>query len=306
MNFGYLFFRESTLGRIRPSGWECEQTFFGQSPKIRFSRLMRPCRAAMPVCLLFLAIAPICLVQAQEGPIRGKSASGNISWEMRPSADNTGTWTFWLWPDGQSQKATQLGSPDARPERIEFSSDDAWIVVQRHLSSGSIFSLHRKQDDGSYSEDKFAEDFFDNGGIDKIATSEQVDRSSVGFEKWTDGFGPYAFVFSWNARLSRRGPDTFFLLCMGWRGVYDLQKHEVVKTLEPSRILTLSQGAEEDLNEAYSQLRSLLDEAGKERLRVEELAWLHKREAIKNPEERLEFTTSRVGELEDRIHKLRK
>jgi uncharacterized protein YecT (DUF1311 family) len=96
------------------------------------------------------------------------------------------------------------------------------------------------------------------------------------------------------------------LLCRGWRGVHDLQKHAVVKTLEPSRILTATEIAEDDLNEDYRLLRTLLDEAGKESLRVEELAWLSERDAIKNPQERLEFTNARVASLEDRIHKLRK
>jgi len=67
-----------------------------------------------------------------------------------------------------------------------------------------------------------------------------------------------------------------------------------------------SEIAGDDLNEDYRLLRSLLDEAGKESLRVEELAWLNKRDAIKNPQERLEFTNARVASLEDRIHKLRK
>jgi uncharacterized protein YecT (DUF1311 family) len=41
-----------------------------------------------------------------------------------------------------------------------------------------------------------------------------------------------------------------------------------------------SEEAEEALNEDYRQLRSLLDDAAKERLRVEEVAWLSKRDAI--------------------------
>lgn len=63
---------------------------------------------------------------------------------------------------------------------------------------------------------------------------------------------------------------------------------------------------EQDLNETYGKLRSLLDESGKESLRVEELAWLKKRDAIKSPQEKLDFTTARVIELQDRIEKLRK
>jgi hypothetical protein len=213
MKGGSLFFGELTFGRIGQSDREREQTAFGQSPEGWFSLPMALYRAAMPFCLLVLAIAPIGPARAQEEPVTGKSPTGMLNWEIRPPADNRSTSTIWLWPNGQRDKATQLGgSQDAEPQTIEFSADDAWIVVQRHLSSGSIFSFYRKQADGSYTEDEAAEDFFENGGIDRMATSEQVDRSSVGFEKWVDGFGPYAFVFSLNARLSRRGPDRFFLL----------------------------------------------------------------------------------------------
>jgi uncharacterized protein YecT (DUF1311 family) len=63
---------------------------------------------------------------------------------------------------------------------------------------------------------------------------------------------------------------------------------------------------EQDLNETYGKLRSLLDESGKESLLVEELAWLKKRDAIKSPQEKLDFTTARMIELQDRIEKLRK
>ena len=63
---------------------------------------------------------------------------------------------------------------------------------------------------------------------------------------------------------------------------------------------------EQDLNETYGKLRSLLDESGKESLLVEELALLKKRDAIKSPQEKLDFTTARVIELQDRIEKLRK
>jgi len=165
----------------------------------------------VPICMLVSVIAPMCPAQTEQ-QITGKSATGNITWEIRPPADSRGLSTVWLWPDGQKDKATQLGGADIPGvQDIEFSADDAWIVIQSHLSSGSFFSFYRKQADGSYAEDKPAEDFFENGQIEKTATSEQVDRWSVSFEKWTDDFGPYAFIFSWSARLSRRGPDTYFM-----------------------------------------------------------------------------------------------
>jgi hypothetical protein len=190
--------------------------------------------------------------------------------------------------------------------QIAFSADDAWIVVQSQLSSGSYFSFFRKQADGKYAEDAPAEKFFENGQMEKTATVGQVDRWSVNFEQWAHGFERYAFIFSWSARLSRRGPDSYFMRYSGCRGVYDLQSRTVVKTLERGKMTTAGQDAEARLNDIYRGLRSLLDEPGKESLRVEELVWLKKRDEIENPREKTDFTNARCDELGDRIQKLRK
>jgi hypothetical protein len=69
-----ILFGELTFGRIGPTDREREQTFFGQSPKIRFPRLTPPCTAVMSLILLVLAIAPICPALAQEELTTGKSA----------------------------------------------------------------------------------------------------------------------------------------------------------------------------------------------------------------------------------------
>jgi hypothetical protein len=265
--------------------------------------LMRNRIAILLIGPLVLAVAPFCSAQSDEST-HGKSATGRISWEIRPPADNRSSSTIWLWPDDRKDKATQLTETPTF-NQIAFSADDAWIVVQSHLSSGSFFSFFRRRPDTGYAEDKAAEDFFENGAMEKMATSEQVERWSVNFEKWTSGFGPYAFIFSWSARLTRRGPDTYFMHCSGWRGIYDLQRRAAVKTLEPCKTTTASEDAEEALNEDYRQLGSLLDEASKERLRAEELAWLSKRDAIKSPQERCDFTNARVTEFESRIQTLK-
>jgi len=89
--------------------------------------------------------------------------------------------------------------------------------------------------------------------------------------------------------------------CSGWSGVYDLQKYAVAKTLDPGRITTAGEDAEETLNQVYRELRSLVDEQDKESLRVEELAWLNKRDAIKNPQEKTDFTSARWDELGNRV-----
>ena len=69
---------------------------------------------------------------------------------------------------------------------------------------------------------------------------------------------------------------------------------------------TAAEDAEATLNDIYHKLRSLLDEPAKESLRVEELAWLKKRDEIKDPQEKTDFTNARCDELGDRIQKLRK
>ena len=311
MKIRSFLFGELTVGRIGLCDWEREQTFFAKRPRISFSLPMPPWKTVIPVCVLILAIARVCAAQTQEEEsTTGKSATGNLSWEIRPAADNRSSPTIWLWPDDQEKKAAQLGGPqDAWPRGVEFSANDEWIVVTRHLSSGNFFSFYRKRADGSYVQDSAGGDEEPVAGffkIERTVTKDQIDRWSANFENWESSFGSAAFAFSWSARLSRRGPDTDFLRCTGWRGVYDLQKHAVIKTLVAARILTASELEEEDLNENYRQLRSLLGEADKESLRVQELAWLEKRDAIKNPQERLEFTTARVNELQDRIEKLRK
>jgi hypothetical protein len=94
--------------------------------------------------------------------------------------------------------------------------------------------------------------------------------------------------------------------CSGWSGVYDLQKRAVAKTLDPGRITTAGEDAGETLNQVYRELRSLVDKQDKESLRLEELASLNKRDAIKSLQEKNVFTNFRVTELEDRIQKLRK
>ena len=126
-------------------------------------------------------IGPVCSAQGEEST-QGKSATGKISWEIRPPADNRSSSTIWLWPDDQKDKAAQLTETPTF-NQIAFSADDAWIVVQSHLSSGSFFSFFQRHADTGYAEDKSAEDFFENGAMEKMATSEQVERWSVNFEK---------------------------------------------------------------------------------------------------------------------------
>jgi hypothetical protein len=255
------------------------------------------------VCLLIVAAVTISSAQTEQA-VTGKSATGKITWEIR------GT-TIWLWPDDQKEKAAQLGGPnsDVFPLGVEFSPNDEWIVVPRHLSSGNFFSFYQKRADGSYVQDSAGgdeepvADFFK---VEKTVTDNQIDRWSANFKNWDTSFGPAAFVFSWSARLSSRGPDNSFMSCTGWRGVYVLEKHAVVRTLSPGKVFTQTELTEQELNADYRDLRNLLDAAAKDSLRLEEVEWLKKRDAIKSPQERLEFTMARVGEFEERIAKLKK
>ena len=256
-----------------------------------------------------LAVAVIAPLQratadtAQTGqPVTGKSSTGKIGWEIRGA-------TIWLWPDDQKDKATQLGGPgDAQPLAIEFSQNDGWIVLLRHLSSGNFFSFYRKSTDGSYVQDNAGgdeepvADFFK---VEKTVTKDQIDRWSANFENWDTSFGPAAFVFSWSARLSK-GPDNYFMRYTGWRGTYDLEKHAVVRTISPGKILTQTELSEQELNTEYRELLDILDAAAKESLRLEQAEWLKKRDTFKSRQEKVEFTMARVSELERRIAKLKK
>jgi hypothetical protein len=247
------------------------------------------------------AAAVISIAQAGQ-PLTGTSSTGKIKWEIRGA-------TIWLWPDDQKEKATQLGGPrDTQPLAIEFSPNDGWIVLLRHLSSGNFFSFYRKSTDGGYIEDSAGGDEEPVAGffkVEKTVTKDQIDRWSANFENWDTGFGPAAFVFSWSARLSK-GPDNYFMQYTGWKGVYDLEKHAVVRTLSRGKVLTQTQLSEQELNTDYRELRNLLDTAAKESLRLEQVDWLKKRDALKIRQEKVEFTMARVSELEERIAKLKK
>ena len=260
-------------------------------------------RAFVTICQMCLVVALAAISIAQTGqPVTGKSSTGKISWEIRGA-------TIWLWPDDQKDKATQLGGQrDAQPLAVQFSPNDEWIVLLRHLSSGNFFSFYRKSTDSSYVQDSAGGDEEPVAGffkVEKTVTKEQIDRWSANFENWDTSFGPAAFVFSWSARLSK-GPDNYFMRCTGWRGVYDLEKHAVVRTLSPGKVLTQTELSEQELNTDYRELRDLLDAAVKESLRLEQVEWLKKRDAIKSPQGKVEFTMARVSEIEERIAKLKK
>ena len=59
--------------------------------------LMRNRIAILLIGPLVLAVAPFCSAQSDEST-HGKSATGKISWEIRPPADNRSSSTIWLWP----------------------------------------------------------------------------------------------------------------------------------------------------------------------------------------------------------------
>ena len=134
----------------------------------------------MLVYLLVLAIAHVCAAQTQEEePITGKSATGNLSWEIRPPTDNRSSSTIWLWPDDQKEKAAQLGGPqDAWPLGVEFSPNDEWIVVPRHLSSGNFFSFYQKRADGNYAQDSAG------GEEEPVAGFFKVEKTVFNDQAW--------------------------------------------------------------------------------------------------------------------------
>lgn len=267
---------------------------------------MRAIFIVVQLCFLTLGIVPFATAQTQL-LAQGKSGTGKISWEIRLDNNN---YTLWLWPDGHKDQATQVGSAeDAMPVAATFNGDDTWLVVTRHLSSGQLFSIYRKDAAGSYSEPGGQDDeddpvpgFFK---VEKTVTGNDIDRWSVNFDKWDPSFGSSAFVFSWTARLNK-GPDGYFRRFVGWQGVYDLEKRAVVKSLSPGTVFTQTELSEKSLNQDYRELRGMLDATDQQKLRQEQLEWLKKRDAIKTLQEKLELTLVRVEEFEDRIAKLKK
>lgn len=267
---------------------------------------MRAICIVVQVCLLSLGLVPFATAQT-ESQAHGKSGTGRISWEIRLDQNN---YTLWLWPDGHKDQATQLGSADdAMPVDVTFNHDDTWLVVTRHLSSGQFFSIYRKNAAGSYDEQVGNQE--DDGPVpgffqvEKTVADNDIDRWSVSFEKWDPSFGSSAFVFSWTARLNK-GPDGYFRRCLGWQGVYDLEKGAVVKTLSPGKVFTETELSEESLNRDYRELRGMLSATDQQKLKQEQLDWLKKRDSLTTPKEKLELTMARVDELEDRIGKLKK
>jgi hypothetical protein len=267
---------------------------------------MRAICIVVRFCFLSLGLAPLATAQT-EVISRGKSGTGRIFWEIRLENNN---YTLWLWPDGHKDQATQLGSTeDAMPVAVTFNGDDTWLVVTRHLSSGQLFSIYRKNAAGSYSEQGGQDDddepvpgFFK---VEKTVADNDIDRWSVHFDNWDPSFGSSAFVFSWTARLNK-GPDGNFRHFIGWQGVYDLEKRGVVKTLSPGKVFTQTELSEKSLNQDYRELRGMLDATAQQKLRQEQLEWLKKRDAVNTSQEKLELTMARVEELEDRIAKLKK
>ena len=265
---------------------------------------MQRCFSLVWICLLLQAtISPS---SAQTEPESGQSSTGRISWEFRTPPGSIST-EIWLWPDSHREQATRLGGEnEAAAFGVEFSQNDDWIVVSRHLSSGNFFTFYHKTADGSYEEAP-------GGGADepvpgfdtiqKIVPNDQIDRWTANFVRWDPTHGTCAFVFSWEARLDK-GPDGFFRHCLGWTGVYDLQKRAIVQTLSSGKVVTQTELEEQNLNDNYRELRDRLDPKAKASLQLEEREWLKKRETIKTLQEKVECTVARVDALRARISKL--
>jgi len=56
------------------------------------------------------------------------------------------------------------------------------------------------------------------------------------------------------------------------------------------------------LNNVYGKLKAKLDDAGRVKLKVEQLQWLKQRAAITDPEQSKSMTRARIGELEVRLN----
>ena len=266
---------------------------------------MRSCFRIAWVYLLLQAAIAISFAEI-EPENSCESSTGRISWEFRTPPGSIST-EIWLWPNDHREKATRLGGDQAGAAfGVQFSQNDDWIVVSRHLSSGNFFSFYHQKPDGSYEEvpgGNAAEPVPGFASLQKMVPANQIDRWNANFVRWDPSSGPSTFVFTWNARLDK-GPDSFFRHCLGWTGVYDLQKQAIVRTLSPGKVVTQTELEEQYLTDSYRELRDLLDEKGKESLQLEEREWLKKREAIKSLQEKVECTVARVDALKARKSKL--
>lgn len=212
-------------------------------------------------------------------------------------------------PEDREKFTREIEAEDETVMGVAFNKDDTWIVVFHHLSSGNYFSFYHRSDNGSYVEDK------ELGGTDEPVPgfidgqkvpAAQIDRWTAGFEGWDISFGPAAFIFSFSARLTERGPDGSFEQFVGWRGVYDRQKKALVKILSQGRVFTRTELAEKELNDKYPELQALLEPSARSKLRLEEIEWLKKRDSIEDLRQKLEFTEARVAEFESRVAALKK
>jgi Lysozyme inhibitor LprI len=260
--------------------------------------------------LVLVGVAPSGRTQQSETN-SGQSESGKISWELRSLADNNSIEeTVWIWPKGLPDQAVSLGQVD-HFSGVHFSSDDSWILIGDGLSDGSFITVYQRKAGFEYSPDEIhsPDDIQSSIAVAALTPHRRagqkiddlIDRDSVFFKGWAPEYGKYAFFVGFYARMSEKGPDRHFLRFLGWKGVYDLQKGAVVKILNRGKIETDSDLSDQDLNQVYGELRGLLDAKGKERLKIEEEAWLKKRDAITDPEEKLSFVMERIEALQSQV-----
>jgi hypothetical protein len=141
----------------------------------------------------------------------GESATGRISWEFRTPPGSTRT-EIWLWPDNHKDEATRLGGDkEAAAFGVQFSQNDDWIVVSRHLSSGNLFSFYHQKPDGSYEEGQGGGADEPVPGFDSVQKIVPKTRSIGGLPISLDGIrdsvlAPLSFLGTLG---STRGPITF-------------------------------------------------------------------------------------------------
>jgi hypothetical protein len=79
---------------------------------------------------------------------------------------------------------------------------------------------------------------------------------------------------------------------------------DIEQIIEPDAVLVDRLAVDDrQLNSTYQELIAVLDAAAVKELRSEQRAWLKKRDAVKDPEERARFIERRVRELLDRVRK---
>jgi hypothetical protein len=155
--------------------------------------------------------------------------------EVRPPASGERTESIWRWHGNRKEEAEEIES------FFNLSSDNSWLVINNHLSTGRYLEFGRQKDGNLYTFDGGVSDEND-GGISTLAFKQNGlnvedypgSHYSYSFEGWDEA--PNRIFVGFNSELNVRDKDRNFLKLTGWSGVYDLNQHKVVAELNSGTV----------------------------------------------------------------------